>query len=98
MLTAFASAEEARAWLEEEIRMFHEDGQEIRAGFYRRLLDEGSAEPVIVGQVGEKGRLWDGWHRAAAAMARSEHLAAIVGTAADEQLHSPSPSTSDRNA
>jgi hypothetical protein len=80
MLGAFASADEARDWIEAEILMFEKDGNESRATFYRSMLEAGFSEPVTIGQVGSEGRLWDGWHRTAVAIARGERLPAIVGT------------------
>ncbi len=80
MLGAFESTTQARSWIEAEIQMFQEDGQELRADFYRQMLAEGFTEPVTVGQIGVEGRLWDGWHRTAIAIVRGELLPAIVGT------------------
>lgn len=76
----FATREDAFAWLANEIRMFHDDGMPERADHYRRMLFEPIDEPIVVGEVDGKARIWDGWHRAAVAIIRGEPIRAIVGT------------------
>lgn len=80
LLAAFSGPDEARTWIDTEIATFEADGMTGRAHAYRSMLTDGFTDPVIIGQIGSQGRLWDGWHRTAIAMVRGEGLPAIVGT------------------
>lgn len=65
------------SWLEDEIKMFEEDGNDRG---YRKMLGEPIEEAIVVLMVGDKGYIWDGWHRTAASFASGRtHIKAIVG-------------------
>ncbi|MGD1524231.1 hypothetical protein [Vibrio owensii] len=75
------SPQEAREWLESEIKMFEEEGHEHRAKDYRSMLDGPIEEEIIVGDGKVNGKhLWDGCHRIAGAYAQGITVPAIVGT------------------
>jgi hypothetical protein len=72
----FETPEEARAWLDEEIRMEEEDG--LHCG-WRALLTEDIREETILLVRDGAAHVWDGWHRTAASVARGIPLKSIVG-------------------
>lgn len=87
---AFESAEDARAWIVEEIAAIRADGNEGRAASYEQMLATGFSDPVIVGCDGAKLSLWDGYHRTAIAFVRGDMLPAIVGVRSAQGAEDPS--------
>lgn len=76
LTNVFANAIDAREWLHKEIAMDLEDS--MNRG-WDRLLKEDIHEEVIVLIRNNLVYIWDGWHRAAAAIAKGVSLVAIVG-------------------
>lgn len=76
----FEDAEKAKEWIEQDIADFIEDDEPGRAENYRDLLKQDICEPVIVSEVGGVYKLWDGWHRTAASMAKgAKTMRVIIG-------------------
>jgi len=66
------------AWLQEEIKMWEEEGQPDR---FQDLLTEDIYDPIIAVHLGKKAYLWDGTHRVACSISRElPYVPAIVGT------------------
>lgn len=78
-LRVFASPDEAREWLNDEIAMMDGDGQHSIADSYRDMLVNGVNEPIVGMQIEREVRLWDGYHRVAAAHANEVPLEMIMG-------------------
>lgn len=78
--TIFKDRKDAKAWLSQEIVDFKADDLPERAEMYEKLLTEDICQPIVLSEVDGVYRLWDGWHRTAAAMAKgSTTIRAIVG-------------------
>lgn len=80
LVNVFASPEEARQWLNSEIEMDRQD--ELHRDWHRLLVEDIREEVVLLIREG-KAYIWDGWHRAAAAIATGRSLPAIVGRPVD---------------
>lgn len=76
----FATRQHAFEWFAQEIQNFRDDGMPERAKGYRRMLFEPIDVPIVLGEIGGKGRIWDGWHRAAVAIICNVPIRAFVGT------------------
>lgn len=71
--------EEAKYWIEKEISNFILDGNNFRANMYKKMIDDGIKDPIIVGKNQENYGIWDGWHRFAISIIRNENVFTILG-------------------
>jgi hypothetical protein len=79
----FANAEDARAWMDEEIKMDEED--KMNRGWSKLLVEDIREEVTLFIRDG-KAYVWDGWHRTAAAIIKGVPVLAIVGRPKRESL------------